>query len=172
MGGDLGGRRVRDVRIPAHALVVAVWLLTSCEKTEDHAVEKIVEAAISAHGRDAAVNVDRAHGSITVTLGRAHLPAGWPAAVPVYESASRAKIEETTAGRQRLSVATTDSAKDLAAYYRRALGEAGWQIAAGDARNLSAARGNERMRVRISEHDALLGGSRAEIEYVASGGAG
>lgn len=158
------------MRAAPRGALLAALVLFACERSRDHAVEKVVESAIEANGREASVAIDRAHGSITVTLGQARVPAGWPAAVPVYGAATKAKVVEGGPDRQRVTVSTDDSAKDLAEFYRRALADGGWSLQVADARDWSGERGSERIRVRVVPRDSVLGGSRAEIEYRAGGG--
>ncbi len=148
------------------AATLAAAALAGCRRSSDPAVERIVEKAIESQGREAEVTIDRDHGSITVTLGRAIAPRGWPLAVPIYSHASRAKIEPGEKGAQRLWVATDDSIEKLSAFYRRELGKSGWQLegsAAGD-RDWEARRGSERLRLHFLRRPES-GDSRAEIEY-------
>jgi hypothetical protein len=151
-------------------VVVAGLVVAGCERSRDHAVEKVVEAAIAAHGRDGSVVIDREHGSIRVTLGRARVPAGWPEAVPIYDNATKAKIEDRHPDHQRVSVTTDDSPKEIGEFYRRTLSEAGWRLQVADSRDWSGERGTERIRLRVASRDSIAGGSRAEIEYRSGGG--
>lgn len=151
---------------PRHAALLALAALAACRRGSDHAAERILEQAIEAGGREAEVTIDRGRGSITVQLGRATAPPGWPSEVPIYPHASRAKVEPGDGDTRRLWVASDDPIDQLAAFYRRELGSAGWQVEEGTlgTRRWAARRGTESLRLRFvrrTEH----GGSRAEIEY-------
>jgi hypothetical protein len=148
------------------ALLLALSLLAACERGRDRAAEHVVEGIIASQGRESKVEIDREHGAIRVDLGPAIRPAGWPDAVPIDPHAERAKVDRREGGVRWLSVASQDSSEELRAFYRDALGRAGWQWrapeAAGEA--WTARRGEEEMRIRFAER-ARGGGSRAEIEY-------
>lgn len=150
--------------------LAAMVALAACERSRDHAVEQVVESVIASHGRDAAVVIDREQGSIRVTLGRVRVPRGWPAAVPIYQGATKAKIEDPRPDRTRLSLTADDSPKEIAEFYRRTLAETGWRLQTTSARECSGERGAERIRVRVAARESLGGGSRAEIEYRSGGG--
>lgn len=157
----------------ALVVVVSGIVWAGCERSRDRAVEKVVEAAVAAHGRQAAVAIDRQQGSIRVTLGRARVPDGWPPAVPFYENAIRAKIEDPGPRSRRISVTTDDSPREIGEFYRRTLSEAGWRLQINaDAREWSGERGLERIRLRVVPRESITGGSRAEIEYRSGGGKG
>src|SRR5262249_10603447 len=125
-------------------------------------------------GRESQVDIDRDHGEIRVTLGGAVKPSGWPASVPIYPHAERAKIEKSekseaqreNGGAQRLSVATEDTLHELRDYHRDALPQAGWQLAAADETDAawSARRGDEDLTMRFARRGGGKG-SRADIEY-------
>ena len=142
---------------------LSLLALCACQRGRDDAVEKIVEHAIAAHGRESKVTIDREHGSISVDLGTAVKPSGWPAAVPMYPHASRAKIESGIGG-QHLAITTDDSPREVDGFYREELRRQGWQVADGDGGGLRAIRGNERLDLRASpEHRE----TRASIQYTA-----
>ncbi len=139
-------------------------LLCTCQRGRDRATEEIVERAIAAQGRESKVDIDREHGSISVTIGGATKPAGWPSVVPIYPNANRAKVDEDRGNAQRLSVVTEDTPRELEQFYRAQLANEGWQLEATIDRSLRARRGNERLELRVSARDKGKG-SRADIEY-------
>ncbi|MBI2963789.1 MAG: hypothetical protein HYY35_08555 [Deltaproteobacteria bacterium] len=148
------------------AALLALAALAACRRGPDRAAEQILEQVIESGGREAEVAIDRDRGSITVQLGRATAPPGWPSGVPIYPHASRAKVEHGGGDTRRLWVASDDPVDDLAAFYRRELGSAGWQVEEGapGARRWAARRGAESLRLRFVRR-AEHGDSRAEIEY-------
>jgi len=158
------------VRRGLAGLVVAIAALDAgaCQRSRDQATEAVVERAIAAKGRESKVEIDREHGEIRVTLGGAIKPAGWPAAVPVYPHAERAKIDRSDDGgdARHLSVLTGDSLADLRGFYREELAKQGWALADADAKTSawSARRGEEAMRIAFVTRGPGKG-SRAEIEY-------
>lgn len=151
---------------PWRATVLALMILSACRRSSERAAEKIVEKAIEWQGREAEVAIDREQGSITVTLGRAIAPRGWPQAVPIYSHAKRAKIDSSGGGARRLWVATDDSLDEIAAFYRQELAKSGWQIQESEAgpRDWGARRGSESLRLHFVRREGH-GESRAEIEY-------
>jgi len=149
------------------SLRAGAWLmllaLCACQRGRDEAVETIVEHAIAAHGRESKVTIDREHGAISVDLGPAVKPSGWPAAVPMYPHASRAKIQPSTGG-QRLAITTDDSPREVDGFYREELRRQGWQVKDVEGGGLRANRGNERLDLRAApEHRE----TRASIDYTA-----
>src|SRR5262249_8684016 len=119
---------------------------------------------IAAHGRESKVDIDREHGSISVTIGAATKPPGWPPVVPIYPNASRAKIGEQRGDTRRLSLLTEDAAQELGQFYRKQLASDGWQLDAALDGSVRARRGDERLELRVSNRGGRKG-SRADIEY-------
>jgi hypothetical protein len=150
-------------------VAVLATLAVGCQRGQDRAAERLVEKAIEAHGREARVDIDRQQRSITVTLGGPVRPAGWPAAVPLYPKASRTRVETTSGGARRLSLACDESPVELSEFYRRELGRAGWKLASTDGAILewSAQRRGETLRARFAA-PGRGPGSRAQIEYRSS----
>jgi len=149
----------------ALALAIVLLALAACRRTEDRAAERVVEKMIAAQGRESKVEIDRERGSITVNLGGAITPAGWPEDVPVYPNALRAKIESGAGGGQQLSVTTQDPVKPLAEFYRQRLAETGWHVdppAAGTG-SLRARKGQQELAASFSARGKGRG-SRAVIE--------
>jgi hypothetical protein len=135
-----------------------------CRRSGDRATEQIVEQVIAAHGRESKVDIDREHGSISVTIGAATKPSGWPSVVPIYPNASRAKIDAARGNSQRLSVVTEDAAQELDQFYRRTLASEGWELDATLDGSVRARRGGELLELRVSARGGGRG-SRADIEY-------
>src|SRR5204862_73587 len=114
--GGIGARRAVGDRRRAHRVIrrrialLATLALFACQRGRDETVERVVEHAIAARGREAKVTIDRERGAIRVDLGGAVKPADWPSAVPLYPHASRAKIEKSDGAAQRLAITTDDSA--------------------------------------------------------------
>lgn len=152
-------------RVLAPALFACAVVL-GCQKSRDEATESLVERIIASKGRESDVEIDRAHGSIRVTLGGAIKPEGWPPAVPVYPHAERAKMEGGDGGAKHLSVVTADSLGELRTFYHQALAKDGWAFADGETKSSawSARRGGEDLRIDFVPRDHGKG-SRAEIEY-------
>lgn len=149
--------------------VLATLALLACQRGRDEAVERVVEHAIAARGREAKVTIDREQGSITVDLGGAVKPSDWPSAVPLYPHASRAKIEKSDGAAQRLAITTDDSVGDVGGFYRRELARLGWQVVDDNAeRRWSARRGSEHLELEFSSRGANRE-TRAVIEYRTGG---
>jgi hypothetical protein len=148
--------------------MLAVLLLCACQRGRDEAVERVVEHAIAAHGRESKVTIDREHGSISVDLGPALRPSGWPTDVPMYPRASRAKIEASADQGQRLAITTDDSPADVGAFYRDELRRLGWHVEEGGAGALRASRGAARLDLQVSLRPERRE-TRASIEYTAGG---
>jgi hypothetical protein len=139
----------------------------ACQRSGDRATEQIVERVIAAHGRHSKVDIDREHGSISVTIGEATKPPGWPSVVPIYPNASRAKIDEERGNARRLSLVTADAPQELDRFYRTQLTNDGWQLDATLDRSLRARRGNERLELYVSARGGGKG-SRVSIEYTSA----
>jgi hypothetical protein len=139
-------------------------LVLGCQRSSDRATEQIVEGVIAAHGRESKVDIDRERGSISVTIGAATKPPGWPPVVPIYPNASRAKIDEQRGNARRLSLVTEDAAQELDQFYRTQLASDGWQLDTTLDRSVRARRGEERLELRVSARGSGKG-SRADIEY-------
>ncbi len=139
-------------------------LAFGCQRSSDRATEQLVERVIAAHGRESKVDIDREKGSISVTIGVATKPPGWPSVVPIYPNASRAKIDEQRGDARRLSVVTEDAAQELDQFYRKQLASDGWQLDSTLDRSVRARRGDERLELRVSARGGGKG-SRADIEY-------
>ena len=148
--------------------VLAMLALFACQRGRDEAVERVVEHAIAAHGREAKVTIDRERGAITVDLGGAVKPSDWPSAVPLYPHASRAKIEKSDGAAQRLAITTDDSVGDVGGFYRRELARLGWQVDDNPEGNWRAVRGSERLELEFSSRGANRE-TRAVIEYRTGG---
>ena len=148
------------------SLVAAALLLAGCQKSQDRATEAVVEKIIASKGRESKVEIDRDHGEIRVTLGSAIRPSGWPAAVPIYPHAERAKIDRAGDASDRLSVTTADSIAELRAYYRDALSQDGWSLDGETQadRPLTARRGEEALSIAFARRAAGMG-SVAQVEY-------
>ena len=143
---------------------VALSLLSACDSAQDRGAESFLERVLSKDGRSGRVEVDRAKGSIRVTLGTAAAPSGWPDDVPLYPNARRAKIRGAATARQRLLVTSDDSPGAMAKFYRGRLGELGWTIdreRAGDGA-LRASKGERSLVARFSDGE-LLDAGRADI---------
>ena len=140
-------------------------LAVGCQRSSDRATEQLVERVIAAHGRESKVDIDRERGSISVTIGVATKPPGWPSVVPIYPNASRAKIDERRGDARRLSVVTEDAAQEMSRFYREQLASDGWQLdTTVTDRSVHARRGDERLELRVSARGGGKG-SRADIEY-------
>src|SRR5688500_2468344 len=100
----------------------ALSLLPACDRAQDRGAESFLERVLAKDGRSGRVEVDRAKGSIQVTLGTAAAPSGWPDDVPLYPNARRAKMRGAAADRQRLLVTSDDSPVAMAKFYRARLG--------------------------------------------------
>jgi hypothetical protein len=143
---------------------VALSLLPACDRAQDRGAESFLERVLSKDGRSGRVEVDRAKGSIQVTLGAAAAPSGWPEDVPLYPNARRAKMRGAAAARQRLLVTSDDSPVAMAQFYRARLGELGWTVERerpGD-RALRASKGERSLVARFSDGEILDAG-RADI---------
>ncbi len=140
--------------------------VASCQRDRDRTMENLVERAIAARGRGSKVTIDREHASITVDLGGATKPEGWPAAVPFYPHASRAKLQAEQGDIRRLMLTTDDSASAIGSFYSRELARLGWQVTEQGGGTWVAHRGVERLELRLSGHEKA---TRAEIEYRTSG---
>ena len=148
--------------------VLATLALFACQRGSDEAVERVVEHAIAARGRESKVTIDREHGSITVDLAGAVKPSDWPTAVPLYPHASRAKIEKSDGAAHRLALTTDDSVGEVGGFYRRELARLGWQVDDDAERSWSARRGNERLDLEFSSRGSSRE-TRAVIEYRTGG---
>jgi hypothetical protein len=151
----------------SHTLAVLGFLAVlalGCQRSSDRAAEQIVEEVIATHGRESKVHIDREHGSISVTIGAATKPPGWPLVVPIYPNASRAKIDEQRGDSRRLSLVTEDTAQELDQFYRKQLASDGWQLDTTLDSSVRARRGGERLELRVSARSGRKG-SRADIEY-------
>ncbi|MGH7897987.1 MAG: hypothetical protein ACREQQ_08540, partial [Candidatus Binatia bacterium] len=151
-------------------LVVTVLGWLGCQRTEDRATERVVESLIEAQGREAKVDIDRERGSITVDIGRAIAPEGWPDDVPVYPNALGAKVEDRRSDGRRLSLTTLDPVKRLARFYRDKLEKKGWQVQPrAGATTFRARKGAEELAVSVSAQAEGIG-SRAVIDVQAATG--
>ncbi len=146
------------------ALGFLALIALGCQRSSDRAAEEIVEGVIAAHGRESKVDIDREHGTISVTIGAATKPPGWPPVVPIYPNASRAKIDEQRGDTRRLSLLTEDAAQELDQFYRKQLASDGWQLDTTLDLSVRARRGDERLELRVSARGGRKG-SRADIEY-------
>lgn len=146
------------------ALGLLAIVLCACKRSGDRAAEQILERVIAAHGRESKVDIDRERGSISVTIGAATKPPGWPSVVPIYPNAKRAKIDEKRGDVQHLSIVTEDTPQELDEFYRTRLANDGWQLDASVEHSVHARRGNERLELRVSAPGSGKG-SRADIEY-------
>jgi hypothetical protein len=147
------------------ALAAATCAAAGCERARDRTAADVVEKLVESGGREAAVEVDRRSGSITVELGSAVVPDDWPPEVPVYPQASRLRARREDDGRLRLSVTSDDSPESLARFYRRELASRGWSVEP-DGDELRARRAERRLTARFSKRRSGWGGN-AEIEIVA-----
>jgi hypothetical protein len=136
-----------------------------CQRDRDRTIESLIEKVIASKGRESKVTIDRQHASITVDLGNATRPEGWPVAVPFYPRANRAKLDAATGNVRRLVLTTDDSAAAIGGFYSQELTRLGWQIGAGDHGTWVAHRGNESLEIHAFRRDDA---TRAEIEYRAS----
>jgi hypothetical protein len=149
------------------AVAVLLFLgVAGCQRDRDRTMEKLVERAIAAQGRESKVTIDREHASITVDLGGVTKPEGWPVAVPFYPRANRAKLEAEQGDLRRLMLTTDDSASAIRSFYSQELARLGWQVSEQGAGTWLARRGDERLELRLSGHEKA---TRAEIEYRTSG---
>ena len=153
------------MRRGAVAVIVLVGML-GCQRSRDRATESFVERVIASRGRESKVTIDREHGSITVDLGGATKPEGWPAAVPLYPHARSAKIEAQQSDVRRLALITDDSPAAIGDFYSQELARLGWHVEGQAHETWIARRGAERLEVRVSRRESA---TRAEIEYRASG---
>jgi len=143
---------------------LVVLTLVACQRGRDETVERVVEHAIAARGRESKVTIDRERGSITVDLGGAVKPPGWPSAVPLYPHAARAKVEAAQGDAQRLAIVTEDSVADVRGFYRGELARLGWELEESGDRAFRARRGMERLDLEISR-PSRKDDTRAVIEY-------
>ncbi len=148
--------------------MAALWLvgLLGCQRDRDRTMESLIERIIASKGRDSKVTIDRQHASITVDLGGTKKPKGWPAAVPFYPRASRAKLDIAADNVQRLVLTTDDSAAAIGGFYAQELARLGWQVGGEKGGTWVANRGGERLEVHVFDRENA---TRAEIEYQASG---
>jgi hypothetical protein len=133
-----------------------------CQRDRDRTTESVVERAIASQGRESKVTIDRDHASITVDLGGVTKPKGWPAAVPFYPRANRAKLEAAESDVRRLLFTTDDSSKVIADFYAQELARLGWQVEAPEKGIWVARRGVERLELHFTGREKM---TRAEIEY-------
>ncbi len=145
--------------------VLVLLAIGACQRTEDRATEAVIEKMISANGREAKVNVDREKRSITIDLRGPSVPSGWPAEVPIYPSASKAKIEREADGRRWLAITTPDPVRPLERFYREELTSKGWQVDRFQSPALLRARKGSKTLVATFRPREGKGGSRARIEY-------
>jgi hypothetical protein len=136
--------------------------LLGCQGDRDRAMESLIEKVIASKGRESKVTIDRPHASITVDLGGATKPKGWPAAVPFYPRATRAKLRVAAGDMRRLVVTTDDPAAAIRGFYSQELARLGWQVGVEERGTTTARRGTERLELRVSGRD---GATRAEIDY-------
>jgi hypothetical protein len=143
------------------AMLVLVGVL-GCQRDRDRTMESVVERAIASQGRESKVTIDRDHASITVDLGGVTKPTDWPAAVPFYPHANRAKLEAAPGDVRRLLLTTDDSSKVIADFYSQELARLGWQLETPEDGTWVARRGVERLELRFTRREKA---TRAEIEY-------
>jgi hypothetical protein len=149
--------------------IAAAFLLVGtlgCQRDRDRTMESLIERVIASKGRESKVTIDRQHDSITVDLGGATKPQGWPAAVPFYPRVSRAKIEAAAGNVQRVVLTTDDSVAAIGGFYSQELARLGWQVGGEEHGTWTARRGPERLELRVFGRDSA---TRAEIEYRSSG---
>jgi hypothetical protein len=148
--------------------IAAFWLIGAlgCQRDRDRTIESLIEKVIASKGRESKVTIDRQHASITVDLGNAMRPEGWPVAVPFYPRASRAKVDTAAGNVRRLVLTTDDSAAAIGGFYCQELARLGWQIGAEEHGTWVARRGSESLEIRAFRRDDA---TRAEIEYRSSG---
>jgi hypothetical protein len=147
------------------AILLLVGVL-GCQRDRDRTMESMVERAIASQGRESKITIDREHASITVDLGGVTKPEGWPAAVPFYPRANRAKLEAAPRDVRRLLITTDDSSKVIADFYSQELARLGWQIEVPESGTWVARRGVERLELRFTGREKV---TRAEIEYRPAG---
>lgn len=148
---------------------IAALLLVAalgCQRDRDRTIERLIEKAVASKGRESKVTIDRQHASITVDLGNATRPEGWPIAVPFYPRASRAKLDVAAGNVRRLALTTDDSAATIGGFYSQELARLGWQIGAQEHGTWVARRGSESLEIRAFRRGNA---TRAEIEYRSSG---
>jgi hypothetical protein len=148
--------------IAAFLLVVAL----GCQRDRDRTIESLIEKVIASKGRESKVTIDRQQASITVDLGNATRPEGWPVALPFYPRASRAKLDVASGTVRRLVLTTDDSAAAIGGFYSQELARLGWEIGAEEHGTLVARRGSESLEVRAFRRENT---TQAEIEYRSSG---
>lgn len=144
-------------------LLVASVALLGCEEARDRAAANVVERVLERNGRETRIEIDRRDRSITVHLGGAIVPEGWPKDVPVPESARRLRIEKSTAERAVLSVAAEEDVDELARWYGRELRAGGWSVEETDDGGLRAGRDDRRLVAAFSRQGNR---SRGRIEVV------
>lgn len=141
-------------------MLAAVAVSFGCEQAQDQTAANVVERYLESKGREAQVEVDRDEGKITVTLGDAIVPPGWPKGIPVPPGARRLRVESSAPDGKTLSVSTEAGGEGLEKWYRRELERDGWRVeTTGDGafratrggRRLAAAftRDGDRMRARL-----------------------
>ncbi len=148
----------------AKALLV-LFAIGACQRTEDRATEAVIEKVITANGREAKVNIDREKRSITIDLGGPSVPSGWPAEVPIYPSASKAKIEREAEGKRWLAITTSDPVAPLERFYREELTSKGWQVDRSEGPPALQARKGSKTFLATFRPREGKGGSLAKIEY-------
>lgn len=113
---------------PTRWSVLLILAAFGCERPAEKAAEQVAESLIAGQGRESKVEIDRERGSVVVRLGAAIRPKRWPADVPFYAQARRAKASRPDEGKQRLTLAGSDDLEQVARFYRERLAAEGWTV--------------------------------------------
>lgn len=138
-----------------------------CERPAEKAAEHVAESLIAGQGRESKVEIDRERGSVVVRLGGALRPKRWPADVPFYPDARRAKASKVAEGQQRLMLGGSDDVQDIARFYRERLAAEGWTV--DEKKGSFVARKSGREIVARFEQRKGIGGGRATLEVSDAG---